>query len=77
MVKVKATITTEVVRYVDEDMNNNKELKRKFLEKLAIEGFVNNKIDYMVVTQEDPPDPSDIDYEYYESDTSSFMYGKF
>ena len=66
MVKVKATISTEVVRYIDEDMNNYKELKRKFLEKLAVDGFVNNNIQYMVVTREDPPDPSDIDAEYYE-----------
>jgi len=77
MVKVKATITTEVVRYIDEDINNHNEVKRKLLEKLAVDGYVNTKIDYIVITRENPPDPSDIDIDYYfDPDHLGFMYGR-
>ena len=73
MIKAKVRILTDVDMTVDVDINNYREVKRKVLERLAKDGYVNSEITFIHTEKIDRIDELTFDL---DDEISTFMYGK-
>lgn len=75
MLEVEVTVQHKVKMRIDEKIENSRDVRRKVIEKLARDGFVNSKIKYMTTTLA-ADDELDLDFDDHLEYHGTYMYGK-